>query len=386
LALELDSINPFLEFEIIQVHTEGELAGMTTYRLYLYTAHDDDFLVSCSGDDENPLYLTSTTEPAWFQHEFATTAFATDINPVFFSTFPEFAYDSWLTIGAEDNTAAADIISLADPNYDAFAAFEAGENVAVTTTVGNAWFVLPIASNVEAISGDDYRVLVAQFTTAGEISGQIQCQVLLNGDNQNEFRDVLAFSTTSSTTNVYGCTDESAANFCPSVEFDDGSCFYEYFGCLDEQACNYSATATIGDEALCVYIQPGACDCDGNVLDGCGVCGGDGIPEGQCDCEGNVLDAVGVCGGDCESDANGNGICDVDEVGGPEACGWGTVWNADSAACVLAVPPFLGEFGDYNTLNPCYYDLDLSGSVGAGDLINFLSTYNLVTGCSWTDE
>ena len=123
------------------------------------------------------------------------------------------------------------------------------------------------------------------------------------------------------------------------------------------------------------------------MFDACGVCGGDGIPEGQCDCEGNVLDAVGVCGGDCELDANGNGICDVDELaGGPEACGWGTYWNADSAACVLLIPPFLGEFGDYNTLNPCYYDLDLSGTVGAGDLINFLGSYNQAAGCSWTEE
>jgi hypothetical protein len=195
-------------------HTEGDLAGQTTYRLYLYTAHDDDFLVSCSGDDENPLYLTSTTEPAWFQHELATTAFATDINPAFFSTFPEFAYDSWLTIGAEDNTAAADVISLADPNYDAFAAFEAGENVAVTTTVGNAWFVLPIPSNVEAISGDDYRVLVAQFTTAGEISGQIQCQIFLNGDNQNEFRQVLPI--------LVACNDPEALNYEPLSYSADG--------------------------------------------------------------------------------------------------------------------------------------------------------------------
>ena len=39
------------------VHTEGELAGMTTYRLYLYTLNETDFLVSCSGDDENNLVL-----------------------------------------------------------------------------------------------------------------------------------------------------------------------------------------------------------------------------------------------------------------------------------------------------------------------------------------
>ena len=219
------SEDPWLGLVAEAEHTEGELAGMTTYRLYLYTANTDDFLVSCSGDDENPLYLTSTSEPAWFQHELATTAFATDINPAFFSTFPEFAFDSWLTIGAEDNTAALDVIDLPDPNYDAFAAFEAGENVAVTSQIGNAWFVLPLPTNVEAISGDDQRVLVAQFTTAGEISGQIQCQVFLNGDNSNEFRAVLPILT--------ACNDPEALNYEPLSYNTDGCEYAQVDGVLD---------------------------------------------------------------------------------------------------------------------------------------------------------
>ena len=44
-------------------------------------------------------------------------------------------------------------------------------------------------------------------------------------------------------------------------------------------------------------IAEGDCDCDGNVLDECGVCGGGGIAEGACDCAGNVLDECGECGG-----------------------------------------------------------------------------------------
>lgn len=37
-------------------------------------------------------------------------------------------------------------------------------------------------------------------------------------------------------------------------------------------------------------IAEGECDCDGNVLDACGVCGGAGLPEGACDCVGHVMD------------------------------------------------------------------------------------------------
>ena len=70
-------------------------------------------------------------------------------------------------------------------------------------------------------------------------------------------------------------------------------------------------------------IPEGDCDCDGNVLDECGICGGDGIPAGDCDCDGNQLDALGECGGPCEADADADGICDdVDPcVGELDACG-----------------------------------------------------------------
>ena len=56
-------------------------------------------------------------------------------------------------------------------------------------------------------------------------------------------------------------------------------------------------------------IPEGACDCDGNILDECGVCGGDGISVGACDCAGNVLDDCGVCGGS-GIDLDQDGICD----------------------------------------------------------------------------
>ncbi|MGB0179487.1 MAG: hypothetical protein ACPF8U_05460 [Flavobacteriales bacterium] len=225
LSLSMNAQDPWLGLVAETEHTEGDLAGMTTYRLYVYTQNADDFVVSCSGDDENPLYLTSTSEPAWFQHELATTALATDVNPAFFASFPEFAYDSWLTIGAEDNTASADVIDLADPDYDAFAIFEAGQNVAVETTVGNAWFVLPIPTNVEAIAGEDLRVLVAQFTTSGDISGQIQVQIFYNGNNQDEFREVLPILT--------ACNDPEALNYEPLSYSDDGCEYSEVDRVLD---------------------------------------------------------------------------------------------------------------------------------------------------------
>tara|TARA_B110000858_G_scaffold193363_2_gene245737 strand:- start:1857 stop:4259 length:2403 start_codon:yes stop_codon:yes gene_type:complete len=67
-------------------------------------------------------------------------------------------------------------------------------------------------------------------------------------------------------------------------------------------------------------IPAGKCDCYGKVLDECGDCGGSGIPDGECDCNGNVLDVCGVCGGsgipDGECDCDGNVFDECGTCGG----------------------------------------------------------------------
>ena len=214
------SDTPWLGLVAETEHTEGELAGMTTYRLYLYTPNADDIVVSCSGDDDNPMYILSTSEPAWFQHEVPTTPFATDINPAFFTTFPELAYDSWLTIGAEDNTPPmAAIIGV--PPGSAFQEFELGQNIEIDDKVGAAWFVFPDSGD-QVVAGDDLRVLVAQLTTSGDISGQIQVQVFNNGNNQDEFREVLPI--------LNACNDPEALNYEPLSYSDDGCQYAEVDG------------------------------------------------------------------------------------------------------------------------------------------------------------
>merc|ERR1719300_392542 len=67
-------------------------------------------------------------------------------------------------------------------------------------------------------------------------------------------------------------------------------------------------------------IPIGACDCEGNILDECGVCGGPGITHGACDCDGNYLDDCDVCGGS----GIPNGQCDC-EGNINEGCGCGIV-------------------------------------------------------------
>lgn len=211
-----------------------------------------------------------------------------------------------------------------------------------------------------------------------------------------------------------GCTDESACNFNPDATVDDTCEYNSCAGCTDEDACNYDSTALI-DDASCVFpgctngcacnynpnacIDDGSCeyadalgncggdcssDMDGDdicddeddcvgMLDSCGICNGPGaiydcgcsdIPEGDCDCDGNQPDAIGACGGDCLADADGNGICDADEVLGctvEEACNYDENATLNDGSC-----DFLAclVFGCTNN-SACNYDVEATVDDGS---------------------
>ena len=164
-------------------------------------------------------------------------------------------------------------------------------------------------------------------------------------------------------------------------------------GCTVPEACNYDETAHVLLESMCV------------LPDACGVCGGPGavyacgcadITEGECDCDGNVVDALGVCGGTCEADEDGDGICDDGDscVGQADECG---VCNGPGATydcgctepiegtcdCDGNVEDVLGECG-----GSCTADEDLDGicddvddCVGAYDGCGVCNGPGPVLGC-----
>ena len=248
----------------------------TTYRVYVTTPGSNDFVSSVSGDVSNPSYLRTTT--SFYQNAMGGLT-ADNINPLFFPMFPELALDSWITIGIDQAPGEGEgSISTAVAAGDTWTSdFEAGGNLELNSFFGGSWFSLNNVSN--GFAGDDNRVLVAQLTTDGNITGSLYTQIFPGGDSSQELLLNLSFGTVGC-----GCTDATACNYDASAVYDDGSC-------------------TVNDE--------------------CGVCGGAGIAEGDCDCDGNQLDALGVCGGDCSADADADGVCDdVDDcVGSYDDCG-----------------------------------------------------------------
>ena len=272
----------WLEFETVTSHSGGELDGMTTYRLYMNMLNENDFLSSCSGDSENILILNSSTG-SWYNNAANTGWSAAGINPVFLPFFPELAFDSYLTIGAEDGSApAAQQPSTIWGDINASNEFTGpgpGMSVVVDDATGGAWYTtfpgISAADSHIAFAGSDLRVLVAQFTTSGIITGQIQMQVFIDGDQGDEFRAVLPICATGE---CGGCTDEAASNYDPDALWDDGSCLYGTSGCTDELACNYDSSAT-EDDGSCEYALENY-DCDGNCIadiDCNGECGGSAV-------------------------------------------------------------------------------------------------------------
>ena len=254
-------------------HNEGELEGMTTYRLYLYTPSEDDFLYACSGYDDQPLVLESTATPAWFQSEFATSPFPIGINADLIDFFPELEFDSWLTLGwtpesegsipqilglsdtgilSTQTTFDIDTLYLADtliydtlgftidtleyiPPYDMFAEFEMGNNVNAAGPIGNSWFTLPELTNTTAFAGEDLRICVAQLTTAGEISGQMLVSARLNftASADSTAGDSTAFENFEALLPILmACNDPNASNYEPQSFSSDG-CKYEVDGVND---------------------------------------------------------------------------------------------------------------------------------------------------------
>ena len=179
-----------------------------------------------------------------------------------------------------------------------------------------------------------------------------------------------------------------------------GVCTGTYLVAITDAAgCSVNLTAQVGCNDCESVIAGGACDCAGNVLDECGLCGGegarvwyadvDGDGKGNCD---DVLESceqpegyVEECGDGCPDDpakfdpgfcgcgkveffAHGDVICaeiccpDGDCPGPEDLCGMGTVWDPECQQCICAGPS-------------CYGDLNLDGIIQLNDLLDLLGVY-----------
>ena len=209
---------------------------------------------------------------------------------------------------------------------------------------------------------------------------------------------------------IEGCTDAAACNYDAEATDDNGSCLVpndqnceycidennigqqdsdsdgvcdadEIAGCTDTEACNYDSTPTTdSNNALCLY--PSGCEsCSGesdgtgvivtNDDDADGVCNADEIPgctdtlacnynsfatdpatceyaDGNCEACSGATDGTGTV---LTLDADGDGVCDSDEIAGctnPTACNYEEGATDLDDSCLFPNQPCetCGDFGD----------------------------------------
>jgi len=171
-------------------HTSGDLAGMTTYRIYVVLPEEGDFLSSISGEGQFSTQLRTTT--SFYQHPLGSHT-PNSLNPILYGSFPELEHDSYVTIGLDQMPDLAagegDIDAVQTPDAPWFTDFENGEDIVIGSTFGGAFFTLN--GNTNGYAGADGKVLVAQLTTDGIINGQLFVQFFPQGDgSQQQLRTV----------------------------------------------------------------------------------------------------------------------------------------------------------------------------------------------------
>ena len=222
---------------------------------------------------------------------------------------------------------------------------------------GNGEYEYECFWSIVDIDGNELINMPAQqdggdFNSGYYNSIEYQCILNYNVDYEDDDQDGLCNELEDEI--LLGCTDVSACNFNEEANEDDNSCniptscdlcnedgSINYNGALDgicemcvngeilnndddyDSICN-DTDDCFGDLDVCGIcngdgIQEGECDCDGNIedcngdcggnaiIDECGICNGDGIQEGECDCDGNIEDCNGDCGGNAIIDECG--IC-----------------------------------------------------------------------------
>lgn len=151
----------FVRLEVDYIDNMGKVPG-DTYRVYAVMENEGDILDAVYGEASAPMKITSTKP--FYQHPKGG-ALSADVQRYDALSDETLLYDSWVTIGAEDNymNAVSGFIM-----EDALASFDQGKELA---TNDGAWFVTP--DKRQAAAGPSKRILLMQLTTSGEVNGLI---------------------------------------------------------------------------------------------------------------------------------------------------------------------------------------------------------------------
>ena len=163
---------------------------------------------------------------------------------------------------------------------------------------------------------------------------------------------------------IAGCIDETACNFDTIfTDEDNDTCVYppEYYncdgvcindvngngicdeldnpGCTDSSACNFDSDAS-ADDGSCTYPITWYWDTDGDGL------GDDYFSMSSCEQPGpEFVDNIDdPCEFDIENDADGDGVCESDEISGCDditACNYNNIATENDGSCIYPIEDYL---------------------------------------------
>ena len=148
-----------VRLEVDYIDNKGMVPG-DTYRVYAVMENEGDILDAVFGEKSAPMRIESTAP--FFQHPKGG-PLSSDIQRYDTTTDESLLYDSWVTIGSEDNYMNAVSGFIMD-----FTSFDQGGELA---TNDGAWFVTP--DKRQAMAPPSKRILLMQLTTEGEVNGLI---------------------------------------------------------------------------------------------------------------------------------------------------------------------------------------------------------------------
>lgn len=148
-----------LELELVD--NKGLVPGKT-YRVYAVMQSEGDVIDAIYGEADSPLSLRA--RKGFFQHPDGG-PLSKDVLRYDLEKDELLSYDSWVTIGAQDNYQNS--VAAFPPGFEeSLASFEAGNDL---ETSDGAWFATP--DQLQCLAGSDKRILLMQFTTVGNVTG-----------------------------------------------------------------------------------------------------------------------------------------------------------------------------------------------------------------------
>jgi hypothetical protein len=275
-----------LVWTLEQVHSEGDLAGACTYRIY---ALAESNVTLAGGDSSNPLTISGTSEI--YNNPFVSGPTLNSINQALLTQAPLAEFDSWVTLGIDFIEDACPISTVSSPNQPWESFFSPNTNtssIIINDEFGGGWYTTSDCNN--GASNPSGQVLLIQVTTWGDLVGEIPFATIEGEWHTGSF-DIKP-----------GCLDPLAINFRVDATHDNSTCIYGVVGCMDITACNFLNTAVV-DDGSCEYPNPGY-DCS------------------------NL----------CLIDSDLDGVCDDFEIFGctePTASNYNNVATEDDASCII---------------------------------------------------